>query len=157
MEFDHSIIDRFDEKWLEDPRTGCWEWQAFRDRGGYGKMSVGSRVMKAHRVSFALTFGPFDSDLLVCHDCDNRSCVNPDHLFLGTPADNSADMKSKGRQAKGEANGRSKLTEADIPAIMAQHATGATMRAIARDFGVSHAVISSIIRGESWTHVKREP
>jgi hypothetical protein len=112
--------------------------------------------MIAHRVSYALAFGPFDSALLVCHDCDNRSCVNPDHLFLGTSADNSADMTSKGRQAKGEAHGRSKLTEADIPAIMAQRATGAALRAIARDFGVSHAVIHSIIRGESWIHVKRD-
>ena len=157
MEFDRSIIDRFDEKWLEDPRTGCWEWQACRDSGGYGRVNVGSRSMKAHRVSFALTFGLFDNDLLVCHDCDNRSCVNPDHLFLGTPAENSADMTSKGRQAKGEANGSSKLTEADIPAIMAQRATGATMRAIARDFGVSHAAINLITRGKSWTHVRREP
>ena len=157
MEFDHNTIHRFDEKWLEDPRTGCWEWQAFLDSDGYGTLRVGYKMMKAHRVSYALTFGPFDSALLVCHDCDNPSCVNPDHLFLGTNADNSADMTSKGRQAKGEANGRSKLTEADIPAIMAQRATGATMRAIARDFGVSHFVISNITRGKSWSHVKREP
>ena len=157
MEFDHSIIDRFDEKWLEDPRTGCWEWQLARNNDGYGVMKVGYKMMKAHRVSFALTFGPFDNELLVCHNCDNRSCVNPDHLFLGTNADNSADMKAKGRQARGRTHGNSKLTEADIPVIMAQHATGAATRDIARDFGVSHAAISHITRGKSWTHVKREP
>ena len=156
MEFKQSVIDRFHEKWLENPQTGCWEWRLARNDCGYGVMKVGYKMMKAHRVSYALTHGRFDNDFFVCHDCDNPGCVNPHHLFLGTPADNSADMKAKGRQARGTTHGNSKLTEADIPAIMAQHATGADLRSIALDFGVSKSTIHNVTRGESWSHVKRE-
>jgi DNA-binding transcriptional regulator YiaG len=85
----------------------------------------------------------------VCHLCDNRLCVNPEHLFLGTQRDNVADMIAKGRQARGQRNGRSKLTAEDIERIRTP--SGVTCHALAAQFGVSHQHISHIRRGNGWT------
>ena len=87
-----------------DP-DGCWEWQGGRsNRGGYGLVGVGkAKNAKAHRIAYELANGPFDSDLFVCHRCDNPPCCRPDHLFLGTNADNAADRERKGRNRPGPA------------------------------------------------------
>jgi hypothetical protein len=92
--------------------------------------------------------------MLVCHHCDNRKCVNPEHLFLGTVADNNADKESKGRSVVllGSENGRSKLVEDDIPKILDRLGSGARQVDVAEEFGVSQAVISTIKRGVRWTH-----
>lgn len=86
--------------------NGCWEFQGWRDRDGYGRFQA-FNTRRAHRVSYILSHGPiFSDDLLVCHKCDNPPCINPDHLFLGTHKVNHTDRGNKGRQD----NGRSKLT-----------------------------------------------
>jgi hypothetical protein len=111
----------------------------------------------AHRYSWELHFGPVPAGLQVCHHCDNRGCVRPDHLFLGTPADNTRDMCEKGRQghrsSPGEKNGFAKLTNDQVLEIRRRTANGETGTTLARELGVSNSAISGIVLRKSWRHI----
>lgn len=135
----------------------CWLWTGSTIWHGYGRMRSGGRGSKSipvHRVSWAVHHGAIPSGLNVLHKCDVRNCVNPAHLFLGTDADNVADMVSKGRQSRlyGRANPATKLREDDIQKIRTLGET-ASQRAIADKFGVSQVAISKVMRGVTWSHV----
>ena len=145
MKTNTDIEGRFDM----DTRTGCWLWTAYRNRGGYGKARHGGKVHLAHRVSWEVHNGPIPAGMCVCHRCDTPSCVNPEHLFLGTQADNVRDMaaKGRGRAPAGEAHRSAKLTAADVAAIRAD---GRTPRIIAAEYGVSRPQISAIRLGKNW-------
>lgn len=132
---------------------GCWPWIAGKGIGGYGRIRVGSKTRYAHRVSFEMHCGPIPNGMFVCHSCDNPSCINPKHLFLGTPAENMADRDAKGRQAhqRGEINPLAKLTEADVLAI--RSAKGRLQRELAAQYGVSRGHISFIRTGRKWRHL----
>lgn len=143
----------------------CWSWSGARTASGYGVMQMGvNNTVKAHRISYALHHGLFDERLLVCHTCDNPACVNPRHLFLGTAADNSADMSAKGRAARlaGESNGVAKLT---ADAVREIYSDPRTNREIAQDYSITSGLVSQIRHRKVWaeatgdlpTHERRKP
>lgn len=158
-----SPEERFWEKVDVRGENECWEWKGAIDRLGYGNFSsvivnpgTGRLQDKAHRISWILTYGNIPDKICVCHKCDNRKCVNPNHLFLGTQIDNIKDMVQKGRQggAKGSQNGSSKLKEHQIVEIRQKLETGLSCCAIAKEYGVSNQLINRIKQNQCWTHVE---
>lgn len=146
-----TVQERFDEKYVIEQETGCWLWIGSRYRKGYGQLRIGKSMRAAHRVSWQLRHGEIPEGMFACHKCDVRNCVNPDHLFLGDHASNVADMMAKGRQAKGEASGPSKLNPDKVRAI---RASAETQCAIAAKYGVCQALVSKIKRRDLWKHVE---
>lgn len=145
-----TLKQRFHEKYEVCPDTGCWLWTA-STRGGYGAINVdGSKL--AHRLSWELHVGPIPEGLHVLHRCDTPSCVNPDHLMLGTHQDNMTDKMQKGRHVsvKGSAQGTSKLTEEQ--ALEIYHAEG-LQREIAEQYGVAQSRVSAIKLKKIWRHI----
>lgn len=136
----------------------CWEWRGYVAPNGYGQLWDGTRIEKAHRFSYRKHIGPIPKGKLVCHHCDNRRCVRPEHLFLGTHADNLHDMDRKGRSKRprfpGESNGNAKLTATNVRTIRAQYRRGlVTAKSFADKFDVSEGLIRHIIKGRAWRHV----
>ena len=87
-------------KWIKKLSNGCWEWQGCVTKSGYGRFQVHPKTLRAHRVAYFLIKGPIPESFLVCHTCDNRRCVNPEHLWIGSSKENTADMVQKGRLIK---------------------------------------------------------
>jgi hypothetical protein len=130
-----------------EPNTGCWLFAGSVTRIGYGLIKHGGVTKLAHRVAYETLRGPIPDGMCVCHRCDVRCCVNPDHLFLGTRADNMADMLSKGRQSWGEGRWNAKLTPQEVLEIYASTETSATL---ADRYGVGARAIRRIQAGERW-------
>lgn len=138
------IAERFSEKWIPEPNSGCWLWTGAVSRSGYGIVMRGRKSegqIRAHRASWKIYRGEIPVGMFVCHKCDVRSCVNPDHLWLGQHADNMADRNAKGRAARGERGGNAKLTDAQTIAIRNDQRT---QMAIAAAFGISQSRVSQI-------------
>ena len=137
--------------------NGCWEWQRHRNTRGYGTMRPSGRksMTLAHRISYALFCAPVPDKMFVCHRCDNPACCNPTHLFLGTQADNMADMKAKGRARclVGEDSWFSKLTEQDVIEIRRRYAAGESGAEIGKDYGLTYNGIWTLATGRAWAHV----
>lgn len=122
-----KAIDRVESFWMKVHKKSdneCWEWTASVGSPGYGQLWMGDTYIGAHRFSYELHIGKIPDGLWVLHKCDNRKCVNPNHLFLGTQQDNETDKVSKGRQASGRKNGqggtknwKNKLSEQDVYSI----------------------------------------
>lgn len=129
----------------------CWPWNGYIADDGYGYVSFNQKNTPAHRVALILTIGPLDDGTLACHNCpggDNRACCNPAHLFPGTYAENSADMVTKGRSLRGEANPNRKLTDAQADELCETYLRGGiTQHAIAAQYGISLVTANRIIRG----------
>ena len=143
-----DAVARFEAKCRKT--AGCWEWTAALGSQGYGHFWFQGKPRPASQVSHLLYVGAIPPGQHVLHRCDNRKCVRPDHLFLGTNRENVADKVSKGRQLKGMSLVTSKLTDNDVLAIRADPRS---QRALARAFGVSHTVIGQIKAGQLWRHV----
>ena len=130
--------------------SGCREWVRDRSRKGYGRLWWAGKLHQAHRKAFEAFNGPIPGGMHVLHRCDNPSCVNPGHLFLGTNDDNVRDKLAKGRLPRGEARMNAKLTEEAVRAI---RASSEGKKVLARRFGVCPTVILGVRRGERWPHV----
>lgn len=136
--------------------NGCWEWTGARYWTGYGLIISNKVRYAAHRASYMLHVGGIPEGKVICHKCDNPACVNPDHLFLGTKAENSADMVNKQRSAAGERNSKAKLTEAQAKEVLSLRQSGQSLRVVAERFGVSKKAIHFIWQGVHWKHLQQE-
>jgi hypothetical protein len=147
-------VEYFFERSIPEPNSGCWFWLGALGRGGYGSLGFMGRQLKAHRAMFQIVAGfELPANLMVCHKCDMPSCINPDHLFLGTQAENMRDCSKKGRfpARSGGNTDSNKLTESDILAIRSR--SGDSYSALAAEFGVSKGMISHIVSRRKWGHL----
>jgi hypothetical protein len=132
----------------------CWRWTGHVKPEGYGQVTLGGKKKLVHRVSYELNVGEIPIGLSVLHRCDIRSCVRPDHLFLGTHADNMADMDAKGRCDRffkpGHEHPFAKLTASDVEEIRRRWTSGETQTSIAKDFSVCSMTINGVCSGRSY-------
>lgn len=147
-----SLADRFWPK--VDKTETCWLWTAGKDNKGYGCLATGTGFDRAHRVAWILCNGEIKDGLEVCHKCDNPSCCNPDHLFLGTHAENMGDCVKKERQSRGEKNGHAIITEEIVRSIRRLASQGMNRTSIANKFSLGKTHVDKIIWRTRWKHVK---
>jgi len=166
-----SDIARF-WSYIPDRTDGCWLWTSVPNQNGYGRFSfggVGGHNVLAHRVSYFIHYGEIPDGLFVCHKCDVRLCVNPEHLFIGTQKDNLRDAIAKGRLKMGRDHGSNvrpetvprgvnhwsaKLTEEQVRAIRSEYVPRkVTCAKLAAKYGINNAHVSHIVRGKSWKHL----
>ena len=152
-----KIIKSLEEKLMENympiPESGCWIWTACVDERGYGYVRSNGRMMRTHRASWLIHNGQIPKGLCVLHKCEVPSCINPNHLFLGTQQDNIKDMDNKGRRKslKGESNHKAKLTESDIREIRKSTDNN---KNDSKKYGVLPWAISKVKNRDSWKHIK---
>ncbi len=140
---------------IKKNKNGCWDWEGQCNLDGYGKFFIGEKRFTASRYSYELFKGKIPKGKLVCHTCDNRKCVNPDHLWIGTCKDNIQDMIKKKRKnfLKGSQIKNSKLTEKDIPEIRKMHKEGMRKKEISSKYKVALETINDVIKKITWKHV----
>jgi GTP-dependent phosphoenolpyruvate carboxykinase len=136
----------------------CWEWQGYRDKNGYGHLTVHQEVKLAHRYAWEDIYGSLPDWLYVLHKCDNPSCVNPEHLILGTQQDNLADCVAKGRASggsmPGELNPSAKITAIQAREIyISRNRFGNKLRVIAEKYGITPQAVHLIAKGIKWSSV----
>jgi hypothetical protein len=135
----------------------CWDWSGSM-RGGYGLFHFNGNPFIASRVAWELAYGEIPKNICVLHKCDRPICCNPNHLFLGTPADNMHDMARKGRASRlpGEKNGEAILTGEQVKEIRLLWKRGRSIASLARQFGMSETQTGRVVHNESWKHIKDE-
>lgn len=157
-----SVIERFLNKVSFGDVDSCWQWTGRIGHNGYGIYDApliaprGTRYanqLRAHRFAYAIWIGALADGAFVCHSCDNRSCVNPWHLFLGSPSRNSKDMVSKDRQCKGERKKNARLTDEAVSEMRKLHSGGIGYKRLAKMFSVSQSCAYKATNKMTWKHV----
>lgn len=151
---DPYVLARFFSRVNYGPSNECWEWTHDQNSNGYGRFSLKDRSLSAHRVAFEIFGAKIPADKVVCHTCDNRLCVNPAHLWLGTQSENLVDAARKGRMfqpdTRADKNGNTKLTWDDVLNIRKQVSNGVRQNDVARAFGVSPSTVANIKNHQTW-------
>lgn len=155
-----TLEQRLEQYAVQILPSGCIIWMGHSDADGYGiacmKKSDGKKNRRVHRLVYEQLHGPITSGLVICHRCDVPSCVNPDHLFAGTRADNTSDMWAKKRwkpgaqDNNGERNPNSKLSSLDVAQIIQMRASGIKTKHLSELFGVNRSQIQRICAGKAW-------
>jgi len=151
-----SLPDRFWSKVDEPNENGCWLWNACKSASGYGLFLLDGKMERSHRLSIADAKGEIPAGMYALHKCDNPPCVWPDHLYVGTPQDNMDDKVRRGRDraAKGEEQGFSKLTEAQVREMRrAYKGGGVTQEALGEKYGITQTSTSRIVNRKLWSHI----
>jgi hypothetical protein len=156
-----EVAERF---WSKVDKSGgpdaCWPWTAGMFETGYGMFWLDGKVRKTHQVAYELTYGPIPDELNVLHKCDNYSCCNPTHFFIGTHQDNMEDRNNKGRVGfnpyHGSEVGTSKLTDEQVLEIRRVGRAGESGASIARRFGMGVMTICNILHRNTWKHLPEE-
>lgn len=157
-----NFFERYSDKIVEVSVSGCWIWMGSAKERGYGQV-VSGRISPAgnsvpegaHRAAFRSAFGEFDRSLHVCHRCDVPVCVNPDHLFLGTQADNMRDKISKGKQVSGSSHGMATMDETTVMRLRSEYVFRiVTYEVLARRHGLTASAVAAAVRGETWKKIE---
>ena len=152
-----KVIERFLRK-VKVNAAGCFEWQRSINRHGYGNYGstndAGTNASKAaHRASYQIFRGPIPDGMCVCHECDNRLCVNPAHLFLASQKDNLHDSIKKGRFTRGNRQHKAKLNDRKVREIRERFAAGESTEILSKEYGVHRQNIRTIVHRKTWKHV----
>lgn len=138
----------------------CWEWTGSRRTDGYAQLEIGGHMYRVHRIMWEMRHGPIPEGMLVCHHCDNPPCINPDHLFLGTYADNLHDCIRKGRfytgTHHGMRNGRAKVTDDQVSRMRLEYVAGNGCHRttqLAKQYGLSWGSVNRIVNRKGWAHI----
>ena len=151
----------FEEKISPEPTTGCWLWTGGLSDTGYGTFLLrkgsrsGGAYMGAHRAAWIFHRGAIKPGAYLCHKCDNRACVNPDHLFLGTQRENMQDCSRKERLRFGEASPAAKLTDQECAQIRGAASGNESQASVARRFGINQSTVSRLLHGKRRARASR--
>ena len=145
-----TLAERLCALSVKNELTGCIEWVSNKNKAGYGRLSVDNKLWLAHRAAYFDKHGVIPDGMLVCHRCDNPSCINTDHLYLGTDFDNMKDKVHKKRHSYGSKSPVAKLTEKQVIMIRSDNRL---QTEIAKDYGISKGAVSAIKVRKNWAHI----